>query len=109
MKKTDIVHPPKPKNHNLDSFPLSELEQTFSYASYERRISKNKVKQICQAIIQNNFYDNVIRASQEDGKRQYDIKDGMHRIEALKLARDVYGVSHYDLILLLYSNDVRWS
>ena len=94
--------PPEAKIATLDNFELSKIEETFQYATFERRISTHKVHRIAQAIMENKFTDNVLRVVESHGAVKYDVIDGQHRIEGFRYARDNYGLDEYDLILFVY-------
>lgn len=103
MGQRKQVHmPPKAKIIILKDFDLSKIENTFQYASYERRVSKHKVHKIAHAIIENKFTDNVLRVVESPGPVKYDVVDGQHRLEGLKYAREYWGLKSYDLILFVY-------
>jgi len=95
--------PPEAKIVTLKNFDLSKIEETFAYASFERRVSKQKVHKIAHAIIDNKFTDNVLRLVHSSGPSKYDVIDGQHRIEGLKYARDFWALTTYDLILFVYT------
>ena len=63
--------PPEAKIIILKDFDLSKIEETFQYASFERKVSKQKVHKIAQAIIDNKFTDNVLRVVSSDGPVKY--------------------------------------
>lgn len=95
------IHSPDFTEKFLPDFTLSKLEKTFSIAVFERPLRSRHVKKILNSMIINQFFDIVIRVT----KRltgQFEIIDGQHRIEALGLLRDEYGVKKYDLILHIF-------
>lgn len=94
--------PPEAEIVQLTNFDLSKIEETFQYASFERRISTHKVHRIAHAIMENKFTDNVLRLVESQGSVKYDVIDGQHRIEGLRYARDNYNLAEYDLILFTY-------
>jgi len=100
--KKNVYMPPEAKIIILKDFDLSKIEDTFQYASFERRVSKQKVHKIAQAIIDNKFTDNVLRVVASSGAVKYDVIDGQHRIEGLRYARDYRGLATYDLVLFMY-------
>ncbi len=101
-RNKNVFMPPEAKIIHLPDFDLKNIEQTFQYASFERRISKQKVHKIADAIIDNKFTDNVLRLVLSTGPVKYDVIDGQHRLEGLRHARDNYGLQSYDLILFVY-------
>lgn len=94
--------PPDAKVVNLPIFDLSKIEEYFQYASFERRISKQKVRKIANAMMDNKFTDNVLRVAENSGSAKYEVLDGQHRVEALRYARDEFGLEGYDLVLFVY-------
>jgi len=95
--------PPEAQTILLKDFDLSKIEKYFHYATFERKISKSKVHNIANAILDNKFTDNVFRVVPGSGTAKYDVLDGQHRIEGLRYARDEMGLEIYDLILFVYS------
>jgi len=94
--------PPEAKIIILKDFDLSKIEETFQYADFERRVSKQKVHKIAQAILENKFTDNVLRLVESKGPVKYDVIDGQHRIEGLRYARDYWSLASYDIVLFIY-------
>lgn len=94
--------PPEAKIVTLKNFELARIEETFQYASFERKISTQKVHKIAHAIMENKFTDNVLRLVDSKSAVKYDVIDGQHRIEGLRYARDNYNLAEYDLILFVY-------
>jgi len=93
--------PPEAKITVLKKFDLAGIEETFQYASFERRISKHKVHTIAQAMMDNKFTDNVFRVISGNSAK-FEVLDGQHRIEGLRYARDEFGLQTYDLIIFCY-------
>jgi len=94
--------PPEAKIIILKDFDLSKIEETFQYADFERRVSKQKVHKIAHAILENKFTDNVLRLVESKGPVKYDVIDGQHRIEGLRYARDYWSLASYDIVLFIY-------
>ena len=94
--------PPEAKIVTLKNFELAGIEETFQYASFERKISTQKVHKIAHAIMENKFTDNVLRLVESTSAVKYDVIDGQHRIEGLRYARDNYNLAEYDLVLFVY-------
>jgi len=89
----------------MNKFPLIKLERTFTIADFERRLSKIHVKKIMNSILINEFHDNIIRVTQKKSG-SFEIIDGQHRIEALGNLRDMGALTHYDLVLMIYAENV---
>ncbi len=86
---------------SLKNFPLGKLEQTFFTAEFERPLRLRHISKIVEAMIANEFFNNILSVIQKrNGK--FEIIDGQHRIEALKELRDNYGVTHYNLVLMIF-------
>jgi len=107
MSQKTVYMPPEAKIVILKDFDLAKIEDTFQYASFERRISKTKTHKIAQAMVDNKFSDNVLRMFPSKGAVDYDVIDGQHRIEGLRYARDNFGLASYDLILFIYDTGDR--
>jgi len=104
MRKKPIVSP-KFTWKIMNNFPLIKLERTFTIADFERRLSKMHVKKIMNSILNNEFHDNIIRVTQKKSG-SFEIIDGQHRIEALGNLRDLGDLTHYDLVLMIYAENV---
>jgi len=95
------IVPPKIEWIWLENYPLSDLQQEFNVADFERRISGPHVSKILDGILCNEFYDIVIRAIKKpDGK--YALIDGQHRINAFIRALKEHGLKKYTFMLALY-------
>jgi len=85
----------------MKNFPLKKLEQTFFIAEFERPLKERHVSKIVDAMVTNEFFNNILSVIQKrNGK--FEIIDGQHRIESLKQLRDSYGVTNYDLIIMIF-------
>ena len=102
LKHKTVYMPPEAKIVILKNFELARIEETFQYASFERKISTQKAHKIAHAIMENKFTDNVLRLVESKSAVKYDVIDGQHRIEGLRYARDNYNLAEYDLILFVY-------
>ena len=49
----------------------------------------------------NEFFNNILSVIQKRNGR-YEVIDGQHRIESLKQLRDSYGVTNYDLVIMIF-------
>lgn len=99
--------PPEAKVVHLTNFDLSKIEEYFEYADFERRISKRKVHMIANAMMDNKFTDNVLRVCAGNKSSEYEVLDGQHRVEALRYARENFGLQNYDLVLMNYQGGNR--
>lgn len=104
MSRTKTIYmPPEAKVVTLKDFSLSKIEETFQFASFERKLSARKTHMIADAVIDNKFIDNVLRVIPSKGNVKYDVIDGQHRIEGLRYARENFGLEKYDLVLFVYT------
>jgi len=71
--------PPEAEIVELKEFSLSKIEETFQFATFERKISTIKTHMIANAIMDNKFSDNVLRVVPSKGSVKYDVIDGQHR------------------------------
>ena len=86
---------------SFKNFPLRNLELTFTIADFERRVRMYHVNKILHSMVINQFFDNVICVIQKR-RNKFEIIDGQHRITALELLRDNYGIRTYDLVLMIF-------
>ena len=96
-----MISSPKYTWKVMNNFPLVKLEKTFTIADFERPISLRHVNKIVLAMVNNNFFDNVIRVILKRNG-QFEIIDGQHRIEALGILRDKHDVTKYDIVLHIF-------
>ncbi len=102
LSSKTVYMPPEARVVNLKNFDLTKIEETFQYATFERRISRQKTHKIAHAIMDNKFTDNVLRVVESAGAVKYEVLDGQHRVEGLRYAREFFGLQNYDLILMVY-------
>jgi hypothetical protein len=98
------VAPPQIRWIQLDNYDLSGLERDFGIAEFERKISNSHVRKVLSSVLGNEFYDPVIKVIDlgEVGKCRFGVLDAQHRLVALKIARDTYGVKRYNLMLAVF-------
>ena len=85
----------------MKNFSLKKLEQIFFIAEFERPLKERHVNKIVEAMAANEFFNNILSVIQKRNGR-FEIIDGQHRIESLKRLRDSYGVTNYDLIIMIF-------
>ena len=85
----------------MKNFPLQKLEQTFFIAEFERPLKDRHVNKIVEAMAANEFFNNILSVIQKRNGR-FEIIDGQHRIESLKQLRDNYGVTNYNLVIMIF-------
>lgn len=89
--------------HNWD---LKDLKTTFIIPEYERRVDRNHLKSMVEAILKNEFYDIVLRGvKRQDGK--IEIIDAQHRLQAFITAHDQHGLKKYSFVLVLYDSSIK--
>lgn len=103
MTQKAIYNPPETEFKKLTDFDLKKLEDYFIFSDFQRRVSMTHVNRIVKAIVSNKFYDNDLKVV-KIGKR-YGVIDGQHRIKALQVARDKFGLLTYNLILKIFDSD----
>ena len=85
---------------SLKNFPLRKLEQIFLIAEFERPLRERHVNKIVEAMAANEFFNNILSVVQK--RNRFEVIDGQHRIAALKELRDNYGVTNYDLVIMIF-------
>lgn len=69
-----------------------------------RKAKLRQSTKIIEAILNNRFYDNIIRCVKlKDGK--YEVIDGQHRLKALWRLYDEYGIRNYTIIMQLFESE----
>lgn len=101
MTKKVAVKPPEYTLKILTDFSLRNLEKTFTIADFERPLKPRHVQKIVVAILNNEFFDNIIGVFMKRNG-QYEIIDGQHRIEALGILRDAHDLTRYNLVLRIF-------
>jgi len=104
-QKQIVVTSPSYTLKVLKNFPLQNIEKSFVIADFERLVSTRHVSKIVSSMASNEFFDNVISVVQKRNG-QYEIIDGQHRITALGLLRDNYGVKKYNLLLMIFQERI---
>lgn len=95
------VKPPVVKIRWVEKYHLRDLKTEFSIPSFQRQIYTSHIRRIVDAILQNKFYDIVIKYYVDSRKRKQ-VLDGQQRIEALYAAYELHGVYFYSLMFLEY-------
>lgn len=101
-QKLVTVTSPSFKLKMLNNFSLFNLEKTFIVADFERPLRIRHVKKIVDAMLINEFFDIIISVIPKRGNSQFEVIDGQHRIEGLKILRDEHGIQKYNLILMIF-------
>ncbi len=98
------VFPPDMEIIALKDYDLHHIERDFELAAFERKVSYDHVADILEAILNNKFYDNIIRVAKlQNGK--YGLMDAQHRMHAFVVAREKYGLQRYNFLLLVHPEE----
>ena len=93
--------PPKVEFVPMNNWALKDLKDTFVIPEFERRVDKSHLRKMVQSIMNNEFYDTIIRGTKlKNGKIQ--VIDAQHRIAAFIVCNESYGLQKYDFMLALY-------
>lgn len=95
------ITPPKAKWFTLENFYLENIPNKFIMADYQRKQNTSHVYKIVESIINNTFYDNIIRCV-KIGHDKYEVIDGQHRLKALWILYKQYGIRNYTIIMQLF-------
>jgi len=92
-----------------NDWDLDQLEGEFEVAAFERDVKQSHVKEIAEAIMNGRLFDPIISVmARKSDDVPYEVIDGQHRIEALKLLRDEGKISQYTFgVKILYGEDAR--
>ena len=88
----------------MENFSLSEIPKKFVLADFQRKQNTAHVYRIVESIVNNKFYDNIIRCVRLKNK-QYEVIDGQHRLKALWILHKQYGVMEYTIVMQLFNTD----
>lgn len=94
------VKAPKIKWLAKPAYQLKNLTRDFIIADFERRPSSSHINNMVSSMLQNEFYDTILRVVEQEGK--YIVIDAQHRVQALEILHAKYGVEEYDLMLAVY-------
>lgn len=107
ISKLKEVHSPKVKWFTLNNFYLPNIPKKFIMSDFQRRQNAAHIRKIVEAILNNEFFDNVIRCVKLKGD-QYEVIDGQHRLKALWICYKNYGITNYTIVMQLFEhNDTR--
>lgn len=98
------IRSPSAKWFTLENFMLEKIPDKFTLADFQRKQNTAHVYRIVESIVNNTFYDNVIRCVKlKDGR--YEVIDGQHRLKALWILFKQYGIRNYTIVMQLFKND----
>lgn len=98
------VRPPKITWKPLKGYLLKNLEKDFVIADFERKPSSEHINKMVYSMLENQFYDTIMRVVERKAKPQWIVIDAQHRTQALKILHEKYGVEKYDIMLAIYEN-----
>lgn len=82
---------------------LNQIKEKFILPPFERPASATHINRILISIMNNEFYDNIIRVIKQPGGR-YMVIDGQHRLAALWKAHVLFHLERYDIVLGVYKD-----
>lgn len=100
-----MIKPPPCEWKHARNFDLSKLHEKFVIPDFQRELSSKHASRTLEAIIQNDFFDNVVQC----GKRRdgtYEVYNGQHRLAALWRAHTEFGLDRYDIVLQIFPIDM---
>ena len=100
----DKLSEPSGKWFKIDDFRLDKIPSMFSLCDFQRPQNRTHVSRILESIINNQFYDNMIRCIKVS-PNTYKVIDGQHRLSALWLLHKNYNVQTYPLTIQIFSED----
>jgi len=101
----EIKSPPCQWKH-IAHFPLSKILETFEIPDWQRVLSDVHKSTICKAILENNFYDNSFQVYViKNGKQEYGVCDGHHRLMALYHLHREFGIQEYEIVLQIFDQN----
>lgn len=96
-----MITPPPCEWKTARNFDLSKIHEKFVIPDFQRELSSKHAGRTLEAIIQNDFFDNVIQCGKlQDGT--YEVYNGQHRLAALWRAHTEFGLDRYDIVLQLF-------
>ena len=85
-------------------FPLEKIKDRFIIPDFDRATSSAHINRIAISIMNNEFFDNIIRVVRlENGK--WLVIDGQHRLAALWRCHTLFNLGKYDLLLGIYERE----
>lgn len=78
---------------------LADLSSEFVYPEFQRKHDREHSFKIAHAIMQNKFFNIIITVYKEGNK--FNVIDGQHRIEALKICWGQFNLKTYSLIIVV--------
>ena len=98
------INSPDVKWLAMENFLLRDIPTKFVMADFQRNQNRRHVYKIVEAIVNNKFYDPIIRCVRlKNGK--YEVIDGQHRLKALWILHQKYNIRQYTIIMQLFKNE----
>jgi hypothetical protein len=88
----------------MEQFDLSKISIFFHVADFERKTSNIHINRIVNAILENKFFDNIVRVI-KNPKGGFEVIDGQHRLAALWICHTEHALKHYDLVLQIFKDE----
>ena len=88
----------------LKAYELKNLDRDFIIADFERKPSQEHINKIVRAMLDNEFYDTIMRVVKRTKSPKWMVIDAQHRTQALKILHEKYGVKKYDIMLAIFQN-----
>jgi len=97
------IKSPKCEFKRDSHFQLDTIRDTFLIPDWQRILIETHKTGIVNAIMNNQFFDNVIQVYDlKNGKQKYGVANGQHRLMALHLINQQFGLKEYELILQIF-------
>jgi len=87
-----------------EHYQLIDLRKDIKVADFERRVNPRHVREIQRAILNNEFYDIVIRCYKDGNK--FILLDAQHRIAALILCHEENNLKEYPLMFVIFPKEL---
>ena len=92
----------------ITHFPLNTILDTFEIPNWQRVLNTVHTGRISKSILTNSFYDNAIQVYKiKNGRQQYGVCNGQHRLMALYHINQEFGVKEYELVLQIFESNPR--
>ena len=109
-----LIQAPPCKWVHIEEFKLSTTLDKFLIPEWQRILNEVHRGTIVSAILNNQMYNNVITVYRLDKTKvktgqDYGVCDGQHRLMALYHIHKEYNLSHYELVLQIFNEDISRS
>lgn len=104
MMTTEEIVSPQVQWRQINQFNLAKISAFFHVADFERKTSNIHINRIVNAILENKFFDNIIRVI-KNAEGGFEVIDGQHRLAALWICHTEHGLKTYDLVLQIFNDE----